>query len=100
MPKVIHCNGKREDTETSRYIGRPTVFGNPFPLRREEDRRIVLQRYTEYFYQRIAEDEGFRVKVLELRGYDLACWCAPRLCHGDVILDWLESRGNDRIRNV
>jgi hypothetical protein len=22
----------------------------------------------------------------ELRGRDLVCWCAPLLCHGDVLL--------------
>jgi hypothetical protein len=22
----------------------------------------------------------------ELKGKDLACWCAPELCHGDVLL--------------
>jgi hypothetical protein len=26
-----------------------------------------------------------------LRGKRLACWCAPLPCHGDVIVEWLES---------
>ena len=26
-----------------------------------------------------------------LRGFRLACWCAPLPCHGQVILDWLDS---------
>jgi hypothetical protein len=26
-----------------------------------------------------------------LRGYRLACWCAPLPCHGDVILEWLDT---------
>lgn len=26
-----------------------------------------------------------------LRGHRLACWCAPLPCHGDVILEWLDS---------
>jgi hypothetical protein len=24
-----------------------------------------------------------------LRGFRLACWCAPLACHGEVILEWL-----------
>jgi hypothetical protein len=23
----------------------------------------------------------------ELRGKDLVCWCAPKLCHADVLLE-------------
>lgn len=23
----------------------------------------------------------------ELKGKDLVCWCAPKLCHGDVLLE-------------
>jgi hypothetical protein len=25
-------------------------------------------------------------QVHELRGLDLVCWCAPKACHGDVLL--------------
>lgn len=91
--KVIHCYGKRVDTPTSRYIGRPSIFGNPFPLHNENDREAVLQKYIEYFNRRIDSDIDFKKAVESLRGFDLACWCAPRLCHGDVILDWLLKNG-------
>ena len=93
MPKVIHCHGRREDTETAKYIGRPGPFGNPFILHKEEDRQDILDAYKRWFLSRIENDPEFRRDVLSLKGYDLACWCAPRLCHGDVILDWLEKEG-------
>lgn len=34
------------------------------------------------------EQEGYRAEVRAmLRGKDLACWCAPRPCHADVLLE-------------
>ena len=28
----------------------------------------------------------------ELRGRDLVCWCAPKPCHGDVLIKWFCQR--------
>jgi Domain of unknown function (DUF4326) len=89
-PKVVHC--KRAPRGSYVYIGRPSRFGNPFRLSdptddRERDRVIV--RYAEYFQTRIARDLEFRRAVESLRGRDLGCWCAPRRCHGEIILAWL-----------
>lgn len=89
---IIHCHGFRGNDETTAYIGRPTIFGNPYILEREEDREIVLEKYKTYFTKRIEKDPEFREAVLSLKGKDLACWCAPRACHGDVILEWLNQK--------
>jgi hypothetical protein len=88
--KVVHC--RRAPRGSFVYIGRPTIFGNPFRLADPTDdreRERVLVRYTEYFQARIASDLEFRRAVESLRGRDLGCWCAPRRCHGGVILAWL-----------
>jgi hypothetical protein len=31
-------------------------------------------------------ESGLIVKVHELRGLNLVCWCAPLPCHGDLLL--------------
>jgi hypothetical protein len=65
------------------YIGRPTVWGNPFPLTKETTREEVLEQYKQYLFRDAALRERARQ---ELKGKDLVCWCAPHLCHGDVLL--------------
>ena len=55
----------------------------------EKDREKVVRRYEVYFLERIEKDEAFREAVLELRGKSLGCFCKPKLCHGDVIANWL-----------
>lgn len=75
------------------YIGRPHVLGNPFQLRNprdEEDRRRVIEEYRAWFLEQISVDEKLQSAVEAVRGRDLGCWCAPRACHGDVIIEWLE----------
>lgn len=75
------------------YIGRKGrgedgYFGNPY---RDGTREHNIRRFREYFANRIEKDSEFRHRVLELKGKRLGCFCAPRPCHGDVYVAWLES---------
>lgn len=74
------------------YIGRPSIFGNPFVIGRDGTRRQVIARYEEWFKARLKKYSKFRRAVEKLRGKNLICWCAPLECHGDVILRYLEGR--------
>lgn len=76
--RVVHC--KREPFDV--YVGRPTRWGNPFELGRDGDRETVIKKYEAWLRGRsdLMRDLG------ELKGKVLACWCAPKPCHGDVLL--------------
>jgi hypothetical protein len=65
------------------YIGRPGPWGNPYPLRGEEDRDRVCDQFEAYAAQRLAADPLW---LAPLRGRDLVCWCAPRRCHGSTLI--------------
>lgn len=89
-PRVVHC--RKAPAGSFIYVGRPTVFGNPFPLTDPRDpvaRAASIAAYRRYFAERVRADARFARAVLALRGWDLGCWCAPRDCHAQVILDWL-----------
>ena len=75
------------------YIGRGSPFGNPFRIGDDGDRVQVLAKYRTYFKRRLT-DQSFRDKVLSLKGKVLGCWCKPLLCHGDVIVEYLETYEN------
>lgn len=77
-PLVVHCKRSKHDV----YIGRPSVWGNPFKLARESERATVIAQYEEWLRNQPALVERAR---RELRGKVLGCWCAPRGCHGDVL---------------
>ena len=73
----------------TRYVGRPTRFGNPFGLR-EYDRATSLRLYEEWLDEKLAADPTF---LDELRGMDIACWCKlTDACHADIIIRKLATR--------
>jgi hypothetical protein len=71
-------------------IDRGTPFGNPFDHSKLGITRVeCVRRYKEWFYKRLT-DEAFRDRVLSLKNKILGCWCVPDLCHGMVIIEYLE----------
>lgn len=77
---VVHCKKAPYDV----YIGRPSKWGNPFVLKNEEMRESVLAQYREYLMSR---PDLIAAAQTELKGKVLGCWCAPRMCHGDVLAE-------------
>lgn len=76
------------------YIGRAGkghdgFFGNPFVLTSEVSRVSILQQYERWFYERLSTDPDFKRRIHELKGKTLGCFCVPKLCHGHIIVDYL-----------
>lgn len=81
------------------YIGRAGkgqdgYFGNPFPLKKNEERGATIERYKQYFYHRIKTDPDFKLKIERLKGKTLGCFCKPNSCHGDIIAEYLNTMEN------
>lgn len=92
MCKVVNLFKEPYDV----YIGRAGkgqdgYFGNPFPLKKGEDRGATIERYKAYFYNRIETDSEFKNRILELKNKTLGCFCKPNSCHGDVIKEYLDN---------
>lgn len=68
-------------------IDRKTRWGNPFPMsnRSEAERNRVVAAYRQHLWQQIRSGAVRIPDLAELHGKDLACWCAPALCHGNVL---------------
>lgn len=78
------------------YIGRSGhgldgYFGNPFKLGSNDKRGDTLDKYRTYFYDRLANDEEFYNRIIELKGSVLGCFCKPNACHGDIICEYLNN---------
>ena len=66
-------------------------LGNPFHLASEADREVVIQRFKVYFWRRINSDVEYREAVMALRGKTVACFCSPKHCHLDILVDWFNA---------
>lgn len=73
--------------------GQDGYFGNPFRLPIGEARGATLDKYREYFYDRLVSDDEFRRRVLELKDKTLGCFCKPYDCHCDIIAEYLDCHG-------
>lgn len=78
--KVVHCKKSCYDV----YIGRPGPFGNPFEIGKHGTREEVVEKYAEWV---LTQPELLAIIQTELKGKVLGCWCAPELCHGDILLE-------------
>ena len=81
------------------YIGRGTLFGNPFPISASADREKVIALHHAWLNkQRIQRTphwlavEGLAKAVAKGDKLALICHCAPLACHGDTLvkaIEWL-----------
>ena len=86
-------NIKTTNEENVTMIGRSTQFGNPFLLSKDGGnytRRASVKEYEKWFYHKLESDIEFREAVHELKGETLGCFCKPRACHGDVIVEYFD----------
>jgi hypothetical protein len=87
MTRVVHC--KRESYDVYIGRGRGSVWGNPYRIGEDGDRETVIRKYREY----LNSSPSLMAKLTELKGKTLGCWCAPKACHGDVLVELLEGSG-------
>lgn len=80
-PTVVNKYKDRYDV----YIGRGSKWGNPFPITKTNTREQVIAQYKEW----ITEGEGKHLlnDLHELAGKRLGCFCKPKACHGDVLVE-------------
>ena len=74
---------KDEIPKNAVFIGRPSMWGNPFVIGIDGDRDTVICKYEEWLHSNPAMIHA--VKRM-LAGKDLVCFCSPNPCHGDVLL--------------
>jgi len=77
------------------YIGRGSPFGNPYIEGKDGTRKEVIEKYRDWFYKRINKKPRFKRAVEALRGRRIGCYCVPKPCHGQIIVEYLEGVEND-----
>jgi hypothetical protein len=82
MTKVVHC--KKEEFDV--YIGRPSKWGNPFQIGQDGTREQVIRKYEEW----LLSQPKLLDELMELKEKVLGCWCKPKICHGDILVKYLE----------
>jgi hypothetical protein len=101
MPKVINLKGRKPQDvpKGAVYIGRrmkprgkslwdlpKSKWANTYEIDKDGAREEVIAKYEAW----LRSKPELIAALPELRGKDLACWCSPKACHGDVLLRLVE----------
>jgi hypothetical protein len=93
MTRLVHCNKEEYDV----YIGRPSKWGNPYTHIADketlaefivETREEAIAKYSDY----IKNKPELMNALCELEGKVLGCWCSPKSCHGDILIQLLTQK--------
>ena len=75
-------------------IDRHSIWGNPFLLDEDGDRDEVCDSYRRY----LDDKPSLQRRYEDLIGKVLGCWCYPERCHGNVLIEQLDSTANEAER--
>lgn len=86
-PIVVNLRNESYD----RYIGRGSIWGNPFKIDANNTREDVIR-----LYERDIRGRSYLIDLIpNLAGLKLGCYCAPQACHGHVIvkifMEWVRA---------
>jgi len=86
-PRVLNIRRDRIPPQAAyigrgKYRGQSSKVGNPFVIGPDGDRKEVCGKFEAW----APTQPDIMAAIDELRGRDLACFCAPYRCHGDFIL--------------
>jgi len=75
------------------YLGNPILLNEVCPVcyKQHTEKGDTLPCYKVYLEARVAADETFRTRLINLKGQVLGCFCKPKRCHGDIIVEWLKN---------
>jgi len=80
---IVHCKKEPYDV----YIGRPSKWGNPFHIGIDGTREEVIEKFRNW----IITQPKLLKDLHEIKGKTLGCWCKPKVCHGDVLVELIET---------
>jgi len=81
---VVFINKKR-------YPTKPSVFANPYKIGKDGTREEVIFKYKEYLINNLNNDKSLVNKLILLKDKNLGCWCYPEYCHGNVLLELIDT---------
>lgn len=84
MCRVVNLNKEPYDV----YIGRGSIWGNPFHIGPDGTRSEVIKKYNEY----IRNNKDLMDRIHELECKRLGCFCYPKACHGDVLVQLVKEQ--------
>lgn len=88
--RTTAVNVKTQDYDV--YLGRAmpgragSPYGNPFKVGRDGSLTEVLSKYKSW----LESQPELMTGLAQYKGLRLGCWCKPKACHVDIIVELIE----------
>ena len=79
-----------ENGTKKRYPEQDSIWSNPFKIDKDGTREEVIVKYRDYIVNKI-QTKNLIGELLKLKNKNLGCWCKPESCHGDVLVDLINT---------
>lgn len=97
--KIHTVNINKYDGDDYIYIGRPSKYGSPFSSKEKniadfqvENKSEAMEKCEEYFSQNPKIIDELIQELNYKNLFKLGCFCAPKPCHGDILIELIEKR--------
>lgn len=80
---IVFIDGKR-------YPSNDSLWCNPYKVGRDGTLEEVIGKFKIHL-DKLLENKDNLEMFMTLKDKTLGCWCHPELCHGDLIIDKLNS---------
>lgn len=84
QPRRVFNKYHRDAPPGAVYIGRGSPYGNPFVIGTNGDRDEVIAVHRDWIREQPELLERVR---RDLAGKSLVCFCYPKPCHGDTLVE-------------
>jgi len=99
---VVHCKRENYDVYIGRASGERGKWGNPYSHKegtsaefKTNTRKEAIEAYRDYILngkgKHLLNDLG------ELEGKILGCWCFPKPCHGNILIEIINERKQTKL---
>lgn len=72
------------------WVGRPSIFGNPFVIGKDGTREEVIEKYKKYITTR----PDILKLIPTLKNRKIGCVCKPLACHADILAELADKEEN------
>lgn len=83
--------------DKERFPKKGSKFLNPFKIGRDGNRDEVLKKYKIYISEKLKDDKELVYELNKMKGKKIGCWCYPEKCHGDILVEIIESKNENEV---
>ena len=99
MIKIMNMHQERPSKSYDYRVDRVSPVGNPYKMKQESDRDLVCDKYEKWFINCLSHPKEhpyfmeYLHRMLDTflieKKIRLFCWCDPKRCHAQTIVDYL-----------